>query len=104
MKVLIFTVWPVAFWETPKAQVERLREGFPEFGFTPALTDSAAARAIESGDVVLASRLSPAMVRQAERLRWVHSTAAAVDILPLHELAARNVLVTNSLGMTEVSA
>ena len=28
--VLIFTVWPVAFWQVPVSQVERLRERFPE--------------------------------------------------------------------------
>jgi phosphoglycerate dehydrogenase-like enzyme len=39
------------------------------------------------------------MVEQAPRLRWVHSTAAAVGILPLRELAVRNIAVTNSRGI-----
>src|SRR3989440_4338284 len=99
MNVLIFTVWPVEFWKVPKAQVERLRERFPQVTFTHALTDAEALSAIESADVALASRLSPAMVEHAPRLRWVHSTAAAVGILPLKELAARNIAVTNSRGI-----
>lgn len=99
MNVLIFTVWPVAFWQTPHAEVARLRQDFPKVTFTHALTDAEAVAAIESADVALASRLSPEMARQAPRLRWVHSTAAAVGILPLDELAARNVLVTNSRGI-----
>jgi D-2-hydroxyacid dehydrogenase (NADP+) len=102
MNVLIFTVWPVAFWQTPKSQVERLRERFPEVKFTHALTDAEAAIAIETANVALASRLSPAMVERATHLRWVHSTAAAVGILPLRELAERRISVTNSRGIQAV--
>jgi phosphoglycerate dehydrogenase-like enzyme len=102
MNVLIFTVWPVSFWQTPKSQVERLRKRFPELQFTHALADAEAAEAIETADVALASRLSPAMVERAPRLRWVHSTAAAVGILPLRELLARGILVTNSRGIQSV--
>lgn len=99
MNILIFTVWPVAFWQTPKSEVERLREQFPGLNFRHALTDAEAASAIETADVALASRLSPAMVERAARLRWVHSTAAAVGILPLQDLAARDITVTNSRGI-----
>ena len=102
MNVLVFTVWPVAFWRTPTSQVERLRERFPQITFTHALSDAEALSAIETADVALASRLSPAMVQQAPHLRWVHSTAAAVGILPLNELAARGIPVTNSRGVQAV--
>ena len=64
-----------------------------------AVTDAEAISAIESADVALTSRLSYSMVEHASRLRWVHSTAAAVGILPLKELAAREILVTNSRGI-----
>jgi len=99
MNVLVFTVWPVAFWRTPKSEVERLRKRFPALSFTHALSDDEAKAAIETADVALASRLSAAMVERAERLRWVHSTAAAVGILPLPELAARGIAVSNSRGI-----
>jgi len=99
MNVLIFTVWPVAFWRTPEVQVDRLRKRFSEIQFTHALTDTEALAGIETADVALASRLSPLMVQRASRLRWVHSTAAAVGILPLEDLASRRILVTNSRGI-----
>ena len=99
MNVLIFTVWPVEFWRVPAAQVERLRERFPHITFNHALTDVDAFAAIHSADVALASRLSAEIVHNAPRLQWVHSTAAAVGILPLKELAARNIAVTNSRGI-----
>jgi len=103
MNVLIFTVWPVPFWQTPKAQVERLRERFPDVSFTHALSDAEASIAIETADVALASRLSASMVESAPRLRWVHSTAAAVGILPLANLAKRGILVTNSRGIQAIT-
>ena len=87
------------FWQVPKSQVQRLRERFPQVNFMHAVTDAEAVSAIESADVALASRLSYSMVEHASRLRWVHSTAAAVGILPLKELAAREILVTNSRGI-----
>ena len=99
MNVLIFTVWPVEFWRVPTSQIARLCERFPHVTFTHALTDAEARTAIESADVALASRLSAEIVEHASRLRWVHSTAAAVGILPLKELAARNIAVTNSRGI-----
>jgi phosphoglycerate dehydrogenase-like enzyme len=103
MNVMIFTVWPVAFWQTPKSQVDRLRERFPEINFRHALTDDEASLAIETTDIALASRLSAAMVERAPRLRWVHSTAAAVaNLLPLDEFAARGIIVTNSRGIQAV--
>lgn len=99
MNVLVFTVWPVSFWRVPSSQVSRLREQFPRVTFTHAVSADDALTAIQTADVALASRLSPAMIEQALRLRWVHSTAAAVGILPLPELAARNIAVTNSRGI-----
>src|SRR5262249_14687901 len=87
MNVMIFTVWPVAFWQTPKSQVDRLQNRFPEVNFTHALTEEQASVAIATTDIALASRLSAAMVDRAPRLRWVHSTAAAVaNLLPLVSL------------------
>jgi phosphoglycerate dehydrogenase-like enzyme len=100
MNVLIFTVWPVAFWQTPKLQVARLRQQFPEVQFIHAANDEEAAAAIDMVDVALASRLSRVMLERAGRLRWVHSTAAAVtNLLPLGDFADRGILLTNSRGI-----
>ena len=99
MNVLVFTVWPVEFWRVPERQVQRLRQEFPDITFVHAQSDADAGAAIGTADVALASRLSAAMVESAPRLQWVHSTAAAVGILPLPELAARGILVSNSRGI-----
>jgi phosphoglycerate dehydrogenase-like enzyme len=99
MKVLVYTVWPVTFWNVPETLVTHLRERFPEVTFKHALNEAEALAAIEDADVALASRLTSGMVQRAARLRWVHSTAAAVGILPLQDLAPRGILVTNSRGI-----
>jgi len=102
MKVLIYTVWPVPFWEVPKSQVVRLKERFPGVTFIHALNDEEALREIQDADAALASRLTAGIVQRAARLRWVHSTAAAVGILPLRELAGRGIAVSNSRGIQAI--
>jgi phosphoglycerate dehydrogenase-like enzyme len=103
MKVIVYTVWPVPFWEVPKSQVERLRERFPEVTFFHATNETDALREVEDVDAALSSHLSAEMVKRARRLRWVHSTAAAVNILPLNELATRQIFVTNSRGIQAIA-
>jgi phosphoglycerate dehydrogenase-like enzyme len=103
MKVLVYTVWPVPFWMVPKSQVARLREQFPDVTFFHATSEADALREVEDADVALSSHISAAMVQRGPRLRWVHSTAAAVNILPLAELASREILVTNSRGIQAIA-
>jgi phosphoglycerate dehydrogenase-like enzyme len=47
--------------------------------------------------------MTPEMVAAAPRLRWVHSSAAAVEgLLPLADLARREIVVTNSRGVQAI--
>jgi D-2-hydroxyacid dehydrogenase (NADP+) len=103
MNLLIFIQWPVDAWSIPAAKVTQLRERFPELTVVHTLDRDATLRAIPDADVCFAAFLTPEMVRAAPRLRWVHSPAAAVEgLLPLDELAARGVAVTNSRGVQAV--
>jgi D-2-hydroxyacid dehydrogenase (NADP+) len=99
MKVLISIRQPVVAWVIPPAHVERLRRRFPDVTFVHALDDRADLDGISDADVALTWTMTPEMVRRAERLRWVHSSAVAVGTLPLRDLAARGVVVTNSRGI-----
>lgn len=102
MKVLAYTNWPVPFWVIPQAHVSKLRERFPDVAFAHVATEADALREIADADVALSSRLSAEMVRQAQRLRWAHSTASSVGSLPLEELASSKVTVTNSRGIQAI--
>src|SRR5215510_5432747 len=103
MKVLVYIGWAVRAWQIPKTHVARLRERFPEIAFVHAENEAQAFDAIENVDVAFSSRLTPAMVERAKRLRWVHSSAAAVEgLLPLSALAARGIVVSNSKGVQAI--
>jgi phosphoglycerate dehydrogenase-like enzyme len=104
MKTLIYVSWPVRAWCIPDIQVSALRERFPRIEFVHARTLDEAKQAMGDVDVCFTPALTPEMVAAAPRLRWVHSSAAAVEeLLPLPELAARDVIVTNSRGVQAIT-
>ena len=104
MNVLIYTGWPVNAWRIPLAQVARLRAASPDVTFLHATNADEAARDIAKADASLRRFLTPAILAEAKRLRWVHSSAAAVaGLLPLDELAGRDIVVTNSRGVQAIS-
>jgi D-2-hydroxyacid dehydrogenase (NADP+) len=103
MRALIYISWPVKAWSIPDTSVAALRERFPEISFTYVATRDDAKRAVEDVDVAFTPFMTPEMVAGARRLRWVHSPAAAVEgLLPLGDLAARGVVVTNSRGVQAI--
>jgi phosphoglycerate dehydrogenase-like enzyme len=99
MNVLISVRQPVVAWVIPPAHVERLRRRFPDIRFIHALDERADLDGIADADVAFTWTMTPEMLRRAGRLRWVHSSAVAVGTLPLPDLAARGVAVTNSRGI-----
>src|SRR4051812_16048745 len=103
MKVLVHIAWPVKAWCIPEEKVAELRARFPDTTFVHATTRDDARAAVHDADIAFTPWMSPEMVAEARRLRWVHSSAAAVeDLLPLRALEAREVLITNSRGVQAV--
>jgi phosphoglycerate dehydrogenase-like enzyme len=103
MNVLVYTVWPVNAWRIPLAQVARLRTACPDVTFLHATNADDAARDIVNVDASMSPHLTLPILERAKCLRWVHSPAAAVaDLLPLDELARRDIVVTNSRGIQAI--
>jgi len=103
MRVLIYISWPVKAWCISEAHVALLRARFPDTMFLHARDLPDARAALGDVDVCFTPFLSADMVRAAQRLRWVHSSAAAVEgLLPLSDLEARGIVVTNSRGVQAV--
>src|ERR1051325_3258940 len=103
MKVLIYINWPVRAWCIPDAKVAALREQFPDVMFVQTNERDAVRGLITDVDVGFTPFLTPEMVQAARCLRWVHSPAAAVEgLLPLSELGARDITVTNSRGVQAI--
>jgi len=99
MKVLISIQQPVAAWQIPADRVERLRARFPDVSFLHATDNESRSRGLIDCDVVYTWILSTAELATASRLRWVHTSAVAVETLPLADLFARHILVSNSRGV-----
>lgn len=103
MNVLVFVSWPVRAWSIPDEKVSVLRARFPDIDFTHASTPDAARAEVARADVAFTPFMTAEMVAAADRLRWVHSPAAAVEgLLPLSALAERGITITNSRGIQAI--
>ncbi len=91
---------PVLLIATPMSptQVRRLREAYP--GVDIRTSDwPPAEEALAEVDAAVLWTVKPEWLVAAPRLRWVHSGGAGVEGLPLAELAASGVTLTNNSGV-----
>src|SRR6266540_4148880 len=99
MNVLISIQQPVRAWQIPDAAVETLRSRFPHLTFVHATDDEARARALPDAEIAFTWILNASELTRAAKLRWVHSSAVAVETICLPELFQRGILLTNSRGI-----
>lgn len=98
MKVVVF-IHDLPAWSIPAAQVDRLRRALPGVEVADVRSSAECAAAMGGADVMFATRLSLAALASADRLRWVHSSAVGVGGLPVAELGARGIAVSNARGV-----
>jgi phosphoglycerate dehydrogenase-like enzyme len=99
VNILISIQQPVRAWQIPADAVDTLRARFPQHTFVHATDDEARARALVDCDVAYTWILNATELATARRLRWVHTSAVAVETICLPELFARGILVSNSRGI-----
>ncbi len=99
MTILISIQQPVRAWQIPEAAVVALRSRFPHLTFVHATSESERARGLEDCDIAFTWILNAAELASAKKLRWVHSSAVAVETFCLPEMFARGILVSNSRGI-----
>jgi D-2-hydroxyacid dehydrogenase (NADP+) len=99
MKVLVSIQQPVRAWQIPPEAVETLRQRFPDIEFVHATDAETRARGLAECDVAFTWILSASEVASAQRLKWLHSSAVAVETFALPELFARGIIVSNSRGV-----
>jgi phosphoglycerate dehydrogenase-like enzyme len=99
MNVLISIQQPVRAWQIPLQSVETIRQRFPDLRFTHATDDVSRAKALVDCDVAFTWLMNEAELATCTRLRWVHTSAVAVETFCLPELVARQVIVSNSRGV-----
>lgn len=71
---------------------------FPEITFVRAPREEIDSH-LPAADAVVAWHITPEQLDNAPRLKWIQSFAAGVDQMPFAELAARDIVVTNSSGV-----
>ena len=96
MKVLIAIQHRFELWLPPDWFVERLRREFPSVEFVLCARYADADPHYADTDVLVSFSLRAEQLAKAARLRWIHSTAAAVHALMIPELAASPIAVTNA--------
>src|SRR5512146_232485 len=96
MKLLIALHHRFELWQAPPWVRERLQKQFPQLEILQLPDYSEVAEQIRDADAMLAWSVRPEQFREARKLRWIHSTAAAVHQLIFPELVASEVVLTNS--------
>jgi len=102
VKVLISIQQPVTQWQIPADGVDVLRRRFPQVEFVHATTPEQRADGLRDCDVAYTWILKTDECASAAKLKWVHTSAVAVETLCLDQLFARGVIVSNTRGVQAV--
>jgi D-2-hydroxyacid dehydrogenase (NADP+) len=102
MKVLISIQQPVKQWQIPAESVTTLRTRFPHIEFVHATSAEERARGLVDCDAIFTWILKADEFATARKLRWIHTSAVAVETLCLPDLFARGVIVSNTRGVQAV--
>jgi phosphoglycerate dehydrogenase-like enzyme len=102
VRVLISIQQPVQQWQIPAAAVDTLRKRFPFVHFLHATTPEERAAGLADCDVMYTWILDDCELELAPKLRWIHTSAVAVETLCLKELFARGIVVSNTRGVQAV--
>ena len=96
MKLLIALYHRFHPWIAPQWFSERLRADFPQIEVVQLPNYDRITEEITDADLAIAWSLHGDQITAAKKLRWIHSTAAAVHALMTPELQASDIVVTNA--------
>ena len=96
MKLLIALYHRYSQWTAPQWFPERLHREFPQVEVVQLPNYDRVGEEIPDAELAIAWSLRGDQIAAAKKLRWIHSTAAAVHALMSPELLARDIIVTNA--------
>ena len=96
MKILIAVHHRFQLWNAPPWLAPRLKERFPEHTFTQIASLENLSKELEDTDILIGYQLRPEQFAHAHRLKYIHTTTAAVHQLMFPELITSDVRITNS--------
>ena len=99
MKILIVLQHRFELWTAPPWFLERLQKEFPGVQVKQLTSYDGIEQQISDADILITWSLRPEQFRAAKKLRWIHSTAAAVHALMSPEVMESDVVVTNARGV-----
>lgn len=96
MKLLTVLRHPFELWNSPAWLSDRIHGDFPNVEAVQRSSYDGIEDYLRDAEVVIAWSLRPEQLRVAEKLRWIHSPAAAVHQLMFPELINSDIILTNS--------
>lgn len=96
LKVVIVLHHQFDLWNAPAWFVERLRGDFPQLEIVHFSNYEGIEEQVREAEIVIAWSLRPEQIKQAKKLRWIHSPAAAVHQLMFPELIHSDLILTNA--------
>jgi phosphoglycerate dehydrogenase-like enzyme len=100
---LVICVWhPFTEWRPKPAMAEAIRKRWPEMRVLHLKNYDELPAELSDTDIFVGYSLRPKQLRDAKKLKWIHSTAAGVAQLMYPELRESGLLVTNPSGIFSV--
>lgn len=101
-KVLICAWQPFTEWQAKPLMAETLRERWPQMQVAHALTFTEMLPDLPDTDIFVGGVIRPDHVKQAPKLKWIHSTSAGIGQLTFPEIKDARIVVTNASGVFSV--
>jgi phosphoglycerate dehydrogenase-like enzyme len=101
-KLVICVKHPFSLWNPPPQMAERIRARWPEMRVVHLPGYDGLAAELPDTHIFAGFSIKPEQFALARRLKWIHSTAAAVGQLMYPELRSSGVLVTNASGVHRI--
>ncbi len=100
---LVICVWhPFTEWRPKPAMAETIRKRWPEMRVLHLPNYDRLAEELPDTDVFVGYSLRAEQLKDAKKLKWIHSTAAGVAQLMYPELRDSGIMVTNPSGIFSV--
>ncbi|MGH9682460.1 MAG: D-2-hydroxyacid dehydrogenase [Candidatus Acidiferrales bacterium] len=100
---LLICVWhPFSLWNPPPETAARIRARWPEISVIHLPNYDGLERELPDTDIFVGYSLRSQQFSGAKKLKWVHSTAAAVGQLMFPELRSSGIEVTNASGVHRI--
>jgi D-2-hydroxyacid dehydrogenase (NADP+) len=96
MKLLIVLPHRFKLWNPPAWLAGKLRADFPDLGVAQLPNYDAIREQLADTDILVTRSLRSEQVPIPNKLRWIHSPAAAVHLLMIPEIVHSEIVVTNS--------